>query len=232
MNAEQVDLDAALVAEVSARAAAIRERLAAAGSDAEIVAVTKRHPASVPLAALAAGLVDLGENYVQELLAKAAVVGPAAAALGLPAPRWHLIGGLQTNKVRLLGSVVHTVQTVDRPSLVAELARRSPGQRVLVQLDLAGSEGRSGCASDDVDELVDAAQRAGLDVVGLMGVAAPRATVGDAEVGAQFRRLTVAADRLGLEVRSMGMTDDLDLAVAAGSTMVRLGTALFGVRAT
>lgn len=150
---------------------------------------------------------------MQELLAKAAFVGPAAAALGLPAPRWHLIGGLQTNKVRLLGSVVHTVETVDRPSLVAELAAAVTWTAsVEVQLDLAGSEGRSGCASDDVDELVDAGAGApGLDVVGLMGVAAPRATVGDAEVGAQFRRLTVAADRLlGLEVRSMGMTDDLD----------------------
>jgi pyridoxal phosphate enzyme (YggS family) len=205
--------------------AAVRDRIAAVGrDDVRIVAVTKRHPPTVVRAAVAAGLADLGENYAQELVDKAGAVADLDV-------RWHFIGQLQSNKVRALAPVVSLYQTVDRPSLVAELARRAPGATVLVQVDLAGIAGRGGCRWDDVEALVADAAGAGLDVAGLMGVAPPpdgpggRAAVRDA-----FARLAATRRELGLRELSIGMSADLDEALAAGATMVRLGTALFGLR--
>jgi pyridoxal phosphate enzyme (YggS family) len=219
--------DPVLVEQVAARLGAVRTRIAAAGRpDVRIVAVTKRHPPEVVRAAAAVGLVDVGENYAQELVAKA----DATADLPL---RWHMIGGLQTNKVRSLAGRVALYQTLDRPSLVAELARRDPGAAVLVQVDLAGiGGGRGGCRWEDAEGLAADAARAGLEVRGLMGVGPPPdGPGGRAAVRAAFDRLADLRDQLGLAELSIGMTGDLDEALAAGATMVRLGTALFGERA-
>jgi uncharacterized pyridoxal phosphate-containing UPF0001 family protein len=122
-------------------------------------------------------------------------------------------------------------QSVDRSSLVSELARRAPGAAVLVQVDLAGDPGRGGCTWDDVEPLVAEAAGAGLDVAGLMGVAPPPdGPGGRGAVRTAFERLAVARGGLGLRELSIGMSGDLDEALAAGATMVRLGTALFGLR--
>ena len=219
------EVDPLMVERISANLAVVRQRIAAAGGGPEVrvLAVTKRQPPEVVIAALAAGLDMMGENYVQELVAKARALDGADV-------RWHMIGQLQTNKVRQIASVVSCVQTVDRASLVAELARRAPGSSVMVQVDLAGIEGRGGCSFEQVDELVEVASR-DLAVVGLMGVAPPLDGPGGSEaVGESFQRLAATRDRLGLAELSMGMTADLELAVGAGATMVRVGTALFGAR--
>lgn len=219
-------------AEVAARLRGVRARIAAAGGDpatVAVLAVTKGHPAEVIDLALGAGLADVGENYAQELVRKAALrQGQDAGAAGRPAvPRWHFIGQLQRNKVRQLAPYVAVWQSIDRVELVTELARRAPGATVLVQVDVIGEAGKAGCAPGEVAALAEAATAAGLRVDGLMTVGPTDATV-DPRPG--FDTVRRMADRLGLAQCSMGMTADLEDAVRCGSTMVRIGTALFGPR--
>ena len=207
--------------EVSAGLAAVRARIAATGrdpADVRVLAMTKGFGPDAVEAAVAAGLVDCGENYAQDLLAKAA---------GAPASvRWHFLGPVQRNKVKALAPLVATWQTIDRPAAGAEVARRVPGATVLVQVNLAGDPGRPGCAWDEAPALVEVQRSLGLDVRGLMGVASP--DLGLARL--QFRRLAALARDLGLPELSMGMSGDLEVAVEEGATLVRIGTALFGAR--
>jgi pyridoxal phosphate enzyme (YggS family) len=215
--------DPGFVELVATRVAAVRTRIAElTDRPVRLVAVTKGHPVEVAAAALAAGCSDLGESYAQELVPKA-----AALAAGEPAPSWHFIGRLQTNKVRAVAGIVDLWQTVDRESLAIEVAKRAPGAAVLVQLDLAGLPGRGGCAPDEAPALVRRCAELGLQVRGLMGVGVPGPPE-SARPG--FRLLDRMADDLGLEERSMGMSGDLDVAVEEGSTLVRVGTALVGPR--
>jgi pyridoxal phosphate enzyme (YggS family) len=207
---------------LSARLEAVRHRIEAAGGDpaaVRIVAVTKGHPAEAVAEAMAAGLLDLGESYAQELVGKAESLDAQA--------RWHFVGGLQRNKVRAVAPFVHLWQSVDRLSLAGEIARHAPGAAVLVQVNVTGLEHQSGCPSERLPSVVDGCTDLGLVVQGLMAIG-PQGP--DAEVRAAFRRVRELADRHGLAERSMGMTGDLDAAVAEGSTMVRVGTALFGPR--
>jgi pyridoxal phosphate enzyme (YggS family) len=210
---------------VAGRLAVVHERIAAAGGDVDrvrVVAVTKGFGPEAIRAALGAGLRDIGENYAQELVAKAEALGDEALEA-----RFHFVGQLQRNKVRLVAPLVALYQSVDRDRLGAEIAARSPGAAVLVQMNLTDDPGRGGCPPDRVPELVVELRGQGLDVRGLMAVA-PMGPVDEARAAfAGARRL---ADRLELPERSYGMTDDLEAAVAEGATMVRLGTALFGPR--
>jgi uncharacterized pyridoxal phosphate-containing UPF0001 family protein len=207
---------------VAQRVHDVRERIRQAGGNGvRLVAVTKTFGIDAVLAAAAAGCDGIGENYAQELVAK--LTGHDAL------PPVHFIGQLQTNKVRLVAPFVAVYETVDRTSLAAELARRVPGAAVLVQVrpDATGG-GKAGCAIDQVPALVDHCRGLGLQPQGLM-------VVGPTEGGPQAARPTFAAvramvDRLGLTVCSMGMTDDLEVAVGEGSTQVRVGSALFGPR--
>jgi PLP dependent protein len=185
-----------------------------------VVGVTKGFGPDAVRAARDAGLTDLGENYATELVAK------AAADDGDNGVVWHFLGTVQRNKVAQLAPLVGVWQSVARESEGARIARFAPGARVLVQVDITGLPGRNGCAPSEVDELAPRLADLGLDVRGLMTVAAP----GVAAARAAFGSLGRMADRLGLEERSMGMSDDLEAAVAAGSTMVRIGRALFGAR--
>ncbi|MHB8465250.1 MAG: YggS family pyridoxal phosphate-dependent enzyme [Acidimicrobiales bacterium] len=201
----------------------LRARIARAsgGRAVEIVAVTKGFDASAVDAAVAAGLTSIGENYAQELLAK------VAAIAGGPVPRWHFIGALQRNKVAALSPHVALWQTVDRAALADAIARHAPGAEVLVQVNLTGDRRRAGCEWSDAADLVAETRRSGLDVRGLMGVGPD----GPPELSRPaFAALADLAGRLELAELSMGMTSDLDVAVAEGATMVRVGTALFGPR--
>lgn len=209
------------VASVRRALEGVRGRMRAAGDTDDtvrIVAVTKGLGEWAVRAAEEVGLDDVGENYADELLAKADVA---------PALRRHFIGRLQSNKVRRLVDHVACWQSVDRPKLVRELARRAPGATVLVQVDISGEETKGGCDPTEAAGLVESAVEAGLAVTGLMGVAA---VADDVTVAAQFRSLRSLVDDLGLAECSMGMSGDLHLAVAEGATMVRVGTALFGPR--
>jgi pyridoxal phosphate enzyme (YggS family) len=221
--------DADLVARVQQAATAVRARIAAAGGDPErvrLLAVTKGQPVEAVAAAAAAGLVDVGESYVQELVAKAAVI-EAGAGASVPSPRWHLIGRLQRNKVRVAAPYVRLWQSVDRLSLAAEIAQRAPGAAILVQVNVSGEAQQGGCPPERVAGVVEGCTDLALDVRGLMAIGAQ----GPPDVvQAGFRRLRGLADQLGLPERSMGMSGDLELAVAEGATIVRVGTALFGPR--
>src|SRR3954453_338151 len=207
---------------VTQRLDAVRARIAAAGGEGvRVVAVTKGFGPDAVEAAVAAGCPDVGENYAQEAAAKL----PAVRG---PAPRVHFIGHLQTNKVKGLAPLVDVWQSIDRRALVDALERHArPGSVALVQVNVAGTDQQGGCDPNEVDGLVAAAAGAGLHVAGLMAIGRPGDPAG-ARPG--FRLLRHLVDELGLAECSMGMTADLEVAVEEGSTMVRVGTALFGER--
>jgi PLP dependent protein len=216
-------LDPAVVAE---RLDIVRGRIASAGgSGVRIVAVTKGFGPDAIAAAAAVGLTDIGENYAQELVAKLTAVPNTEAAASRLAV--HFIGRLQSNKVRLLAPIVDCFQTVDRMSLVDEIAVRRPGAEVFVQVNVSNEPQKGGCQPPDAGALVDAARRNGLTVRGLMTVGR---TGSPAEAASGFTLLRRLADQIGLPECSMGMTDDLEIAVSEGSTMIRVGSALFGSR--
>lgn len=211
--------------DVIAELAALRRRIAAierrSDHPVRVVGVTKGHGAWAVRAAAAAGCDGIGENYAQELLSKAADVDGIGVAV-------HFIGRLQTNKVRQLVGVVDVWSSIDRESVIAELAKRAPGATVRIQVDTTGDPAKGGCAVDDVARLVDVARRRDLVVEGLMTVGPTGAPPEAARPGfAVVRRLV---DELGLDVCSMGMSADLDVAVEEGSNEVRIGSALFGPR--
>lgn len=207
--------------------ATVRQRIEGAGGDPDgvrVVAVTKTFGAEAVLAALEAGLTDVGENYADELVAKAALVRTAGGT-----PAWHFVGGIQRNKIGRLAPVVSCWQSLSRQAEADSLARHDEARasEVFVEVNLAGDPGRPGCSLDEVPALAAAVRRAGLDLRGLMAVA-PLGAPEDAEAG--FRAVAAAAGRLGLGELSLGMSGDLEPAVRAGTTMVRVGTALFGAR--
>jgi pyridoxal phosphate enzyme (YggS family) len=202
----------------------VRGRIADAGGRPDavrVVAVTKGFGPGAVRAALRAGLADVGENYAQELLSKNESLGADASGV-----RWHFLGAVQRNKVAALAPVVTCWQGVARAVEAEAIARRRPGATVLVEVETTGAPGRNGCPPADVPGLVAELRALDLDVRGLMTVAPPDA----AGARRAFRAVRALADRLGLEELSMGMSDDLELAVAEGSTMVRVGRALFGER--
>lgn len=202
---------------------AIRARIERAGGDpaaVTIVAVTKQQPDAAVTEAIAAGLLDIGENRADELVRKAAATDDARV-------RWHFLGQIQRNKVAKVAPHVSLWQSVDRPQLGPALARHAPGAAVLVEVNLTDDPKRGGTSLAAVPTLVRDLQADGLDVRGLMAVG-PHGGPEAARPG--FTSVVRCADELGLPVRSLGMSDDIDVAVACGSTMVRVGTALFGTR--
>jgi PLP dependent protein len=211
---------------VAERLADVRSRVAAAGgSDVTIMAVTKGFGPDAIAAAGAVGLADIGENYAQELVAKLpAVPNPVDKPYRLQV---HFIGRLQSNKVRLLAPVVDCFQTIDRASLVLTVAQWSPRASVFVQVNVSDEPQKGGCPPAEAAALVELARSSGLRVRGLMTVGR---TGSAAEASGGFTLLRRLTDEIGLAECSMGMTDDLEVAVAEGSTMIRIGSALFGMR--
>jgi pyridoxal phosphate enzyme (YggS family) len=202
--------------------AVVRRRITEAGGDPDavrVVAVTKGFPPAAVAGAAAVGLRDVGENYAGELTGKAASCKGAHV-------RWHFLGAIQRNKVKSLAPIVDLWQSVARLEEGRQIARYRPGARVLVQVDLTGREERNGCAPAGVPALVEGLRAVGVDVEGLMTVA----PVGSEQARRAFAAVRELADRLELRERSMGMSDDLEEAVAEGTTMVRVGRALFGER--
>jgi PLP dependent protein len=192
----------------------------------EILAVTKGFGAEVVVAAVAAGCSMIGENYAQELRAKLAAMDGLAPSG--ERPDIHFIGRLQSNKVRLLATEVDVWESVDRATLLDEIARRRPGATVLIQVNASGEAHKGGCPPAEVEVLAEHARSLNLDLNGVMTVGP---TSGDVAATRRAFELTRRlADELGVPTCSMGMTDDLDLALDAGTTRVRVGTALFGRR--
>ncbi|MBO9872558.1 YggS family pyridoxal phosphate-dependent enzyme [Xanthomonas sp. D-93] len=206
---------------------------AAGRPHAHLLAVSKTQPAEAVAALAAQGQRAFGENYVQEAAAKIA----ALAEAGL---EWHLIGHLQSNKAEQAATLFDWVQTVDRPKLVAALAKgratasaRAP-LNVLIQVNIDDEASKHGCQPDAVDALAAAiAAQPALALRGLMAIPAPwpeaaRRIDAFARMHALFVRLRAAHPQV--DTLSMGMSGDFADAIAAGATMVRVGTALFGAR--
>jgi PLP dependent protein len=225
------------VSTIATRLAEILGRIADArargeGQPVQLVAVSKRQPVSAITEAVAAGVRELGENYAQELRDK-------RDALPDPTLRWHMIGPVQRNKVKLvLGTAL--IHTVDRAELLAAIDARAGAlgivQPVLVQVNLVGEPGKAGVAPDQLGALLDHfVGLAHVRCTGLMlipPVAAPEQTRAHFAGLRALRDREAAIARDGIELRelSMGMSDDYELAIEHGATIVRVGTALFGAR--
>ncbi len=210
---------------VGERLRAVRTRIElaanAAGrdpSEVTLIGVTKTVTAARIAEALGAGLVDLGENRAQELLAKTVELGPCGA-------RWHFLGQLQRNKVKSLAGHIALWHSVDRAELVESIAVHAPGARVLIQVNQGGEPTKAGCSPASAPGLVHRARGLGLDVCGLMTV--PPA---EKEPRSYFAELRSMAASLEVAELSMGMSGDFEAAIAEGATLVRIGHAIFGAR--
>ena len=199
--------------------------------DVRLLAVGKSQPVNA-LAALAdCGQLSFGENYVDEALVKI----EALSGRGL---EWHFIGPLQSNKTRTVATHFDWVQSIDRPKIIRRLAEQRPAERrplnVLIQVNLDREVQKAGCDPDQIAELAAGIERyPQLKLRGLMAIPAPRT---DSEEQMQaFARLfklfqALATEHPDIDTLSAGMSDDLEAAIASGSTMIRVGTALFGPR--
>lgn len=229
--------------DIARNLAAVRGRLRAAEAAAgrpegavRLVAVSKRMTTDDVRAALATGQLDFGENYGQELRDKR-----IALEREVPSPRWHFIGPLQTNKVKYVAGHVALIHSVDSAEVIAEIGRRlpagAPAQDCLVQVNVAGEAQKRGVAPAALPELLDRfAAFANVRCIGLMTMPPLDA---DPDVARRcFAALRDLAAREGdrprrqvaLRELSMGMSQDLETAVAEGATLVRVGTAIFGAR--
>lgn len=220
---------------IAENSATVLERIAAASRTAGrdpatvgLLAVSKTKPAAALREAAAAGLRDFGENYLQEALDKQ----PALADLPLV---WHFIGPIQSNKTRAIASHFDWVHSVDRLKIAQRLAEQRPPERgplnICLQVNVSGEASKSGCHPDELPALAAAvSQLPNLRLRGLMAI--PEATDDPASQRAAFARLRTMSEtlNLNLDTLSMGMSQDLEAAIAEGATWVRVGTALFGAR--
>lgn len=227
--------------EIAERLAHVRDRIARAAKavgrepDAvRLIAVSKTKPADAIRAAYAAGQRDFGENYAQELATKAVELADLADL------RWHFIGHLQTNKARFVARAAHFVHTVDGPSLARELGKRAAKEGwgdmrerlpVLVEVNVGGEPQKHGSSAADLgDVLTSVDAEPSLVLRGLMTM-----PPNDLEAARRvFEALASLRNLHGGKARlpelSMGMSDDLEVAIASGATLVRVGTAIFGTR--
>jgi pyridoxal phosphate enzyme (YggS family) len=209
--------------EVALRVQQIRSEIArASSSPVAIIAVTKTFGHDAIRAAVIAQCDAVGENYAQEVLAKV-----AEAPIDLPV---HFIGAIQSNKVRQLAPYISLWQGVDRLSAISEIGKRAPGAEILLQVNTTNEDTKSGVAPAEVESWLAAGQDAGLVVRGLMTIGPTSGDIAEAEKA--FLSLRSLADSLHLAECSMGMSDDYLVAVACGSTMIRIGSRLFGARTT
>lgn len=219
------------LAEILERIAAAAARAGRRAEDVALVAVSKVKPASCVMEALAAGQTVFGESRIQEALSKIDEVGPG--------PFWHMIGHLQTNKVRQAVGKFDLIHTVDSLRLIEEMDKRAGmagvEQKLLLQINVSGETAKSGAAPDELPRLIEAVEAsANLRALGLMTIppydldpdaarphfAALRTLAAGAPAGERFR-----PDHL-----SMGMSGDFEVAVEEGATLVRVGSAIFGKR--
>lgn len=204
------------------------ERSGRAAASVRLIAVSKTKPAALIAEAVEAGVSDIGENYVQEAATKIAAIEAS----------WHLIGHLQRNKVARAVELFEVIQTVDSVALAEAIDQRAHNRgtpaRILVEVNIGGESTKSGVPPEQLPEMIAAiAKRSHLSLEGLMTVPPPVAAADQARPF--FARLRGFRDQLrsvvpGLTELSMGMTDDFEVAIEEGATMVRIGRAIFGAR--
>jgi pyridoxal phosphate enzyme (YggS family) len=220
------------VIDIAANVRVVRDRIAEAArrggrspDDIRLIGVSKGQPASAVIAAYAAGLRDFGENRVQEASAKVGEVREQGCDA-----RWHMVGHLQQNKVRAALEVFDILHSVDSERIAEAIAARATKRvPVLLEVNVGGEASKFGVQVADVGRLAERATALpNLDVLGLMTVAP--AVADPEEARPVFRELCRLRDELGLRELSMGMTDDFEVAIEEGATLVRVGRAIFGPR--
>ncbi|HCB1499460.1 hypothetical protein DET57_103327 [Klebsiella oxytoca] len=222
------------LAQVRDKISAAAARCGRATEEVTLLAVSKTKPASAIEEAVAAGQVAFGENYVQEGVEKIRHF----QEVGATSLQWHFIGPLQSNKSRLVAEHFDWCHTVDRLRIAARLSEQRPAHlpplNVLIQINISDEHSKSGIPVEELDALAaDIAELPNLQLRGLMAIPAP-----ESEYVRQFavaQQMAVAFARLKtryptVDTLSLGMSDDMEAAIAAGSTMVRIGTAIFGAR--
>lgn len=198
----------------------------------QLLAVSKTFPADAVRRCYAGGQRAFGENYVQELVEK------VTALRDLADIEWHFIGPLQSNKTRLVAEHAHWMHSIERLKIAERLSEQRPASlpplQVCVQVNVSGEASKSGCPPEDAIALAEAvAALPRLHLRGLMCI--PEPTEDQAKLASQFAKLRslraeLAQRGLVLDTLSMGMSADLETAIAEGATLVRVGTALFGAR--
>jgi PLP dependent protein len=223
---------------IAARLQAVRSRIAAAAikagrspEDIRLIAVSKTFTAAAIMEAHTAGQVDFGESYLQEAALKIA----SLSDIGLD---WHYIGPIQSNKTRQIAELFNWVHAVDRIKIAQRLASSRPAGlpplEICIQVNISGEASKSGVQPEEALALAQAVQRlAGIRLRGLMAIPEPTPDFG--LQCARFRQLRELKEELvgrgiGLDTLSMGMSDDLEAAIAEGATLVRVGRAIFGER--
>lgn len=209
-------------AQILERLSTVQADVAAVGRvDVRIVAVTKGFDRSAIDAARRVGLLDVGENYAQEVMEKSDAIGDDLTM--------HFIGRIQRNKVRKISDQVSLWHSVARPEIVQELAKRNASARMLIQVRPHGDPTKDGVPPEEIEAMLAMADDLGVSVEGLMTIG----VLGD-EVATRrcFEEVGRLADEFGLAERSMGMSGDYRDALEAGATILRLGSLLFGPRPT
>ncbi len=218
------------LADVRARIEAAAQKSGRVAGTVKLLAVSKTKPANDIRDAYAAGQRAFGENYAQELEQKAAELADLSDI------EWHFIGHLQTNKAKVVAKVAHVIHTVDKPDLVRELDKRLTAygrtMRALCEVNVSGESQKHGAPPDQVAVLLSAIES--VRTLTLQGLMTMPPADDDAATLRAFEGLVALRNAHGGPARlpelSMGMSDDLELAIKAGSTFVRVGTAIFGER--
>jgi pyridoxal phosphate enzyme (YggS family) len=218
---------AGAIEQLQARIERACERAGRDASTVQLVAVSKGHPEEAIRAAYVAGIRVFGESYAQELAAKASTLSDLSNI------RWRFIGHLQRNKIKLIEGARATVDSVDSLRLARALSARAGASatelEALLQVNVGGEAQKSGCAPDEVPALVDAVRA--LPNITLRGLMTVAPHLDEVEATRPFfAELRELAEAHGLPELSMGMTHDLEQAIAEGATMIRIGTAIFGPR--
>ena len=216
---------------IGERIRAAEQRFGRAAGSVQLLAVSKKHPAEAIRHAFAVGQTIFGENYVQEMAQKAAELTDYAL-------EWHFIGPIQSNKTKLIAQTARWVHSVDSFKIAQRLSAQkpvdAPAIHVCLQVNISHEDTKSGVLPADLPELAaQVAQLSGIQLRGLMAIPAPQVDFNQQRaVFAQVRELQAKLNAQGfaLDTLSMGMTDDMEAAIAEGATIVRIGTAIFGER--
>jgi len=213
------------IEEVKERIIKACQQVGRSPNEVTVVAVTKTVEPSAIKVAYELGIRHFGENRVQEAVEK---IGQLSGLK--PHPTWHMVGHLQTNKAKVAVEIFDIIHSVDSIRLAEAISQRTQGTLpILLEVNVSGEASKSGFSLTEIEPALEAISRLpGLEVRGLMTIAP---MVADAEqVRLVFRKLRLLRDSFGLKHLSMGMTDDFEVAIEEGSTMVRIGRAIFGER--
>jgi len=185
-----------------------------------LLPVTKGFGAREVQAMLEVGLTKIGESYAQEILEKTKMITDNRIA-------WHMIGRVQRNKVRKLSETVDLWHSVDRKDLIAEISKHKKNSKILIQVDMNDRSEQGGCAPENVPDLIEFASDKGINVEGLMTIGVDRDINATKNVFAELAKLS---EKMGLKEISMGMSDDFEIAIDYGATILRVGRNIFGER--